>query len=123
MNKAGLKRSLWYRVRLRPPARSVLNARTLSQRDDVWIVRSILPNGGIELSNTATGHLAKLGADHIHHFDTDPMSESGCLHHGFFTLTVQIFMSGNRLWFDPLHTYERQRLTRRSRGAGHKLSF
>lgn len=89
MNKEQIKKCLWYRVRLRPPARSVLPNIQLPQRDDVWSVTSVRPNGLVELSNINTGHVAKLGPDHIHHFDSDPMSETDGFKHGFFTLTVK----------------------------------
>ena len=70
----------------------------------------------VELSNISVHHVAKLGSDHIHHFDSDPMSETDGFKHGFFTLTVQVFMSGRRLWVEPLPSYTRKRLTRRSTG-------
>lgn len=115
MKKDQIKKCMWFRVRLRPSAISVLNRKPIEQRDDIWIVQAVKENGVVELSNVATGHVAKLGTDHIHHFDTDPMSETDGLKHGFFTLTVQVFMNRSRLWVEPLSISVRSRLTTGSR--------
>lgn len=110
MNTQKLKQYLLQRVRLRPEARSIPHRHPLHSTDDVWIVTAVRRDGVVELSNTTTGHIARLGADHIHHFDSDPMSETDGLKHGFFTLTVQVFMSGCRLWVEPLPSRMRRGL-------------
>ncbi len=102
MNKQKLQECINYRIRLRPPAMSVLDGMVVDQRDDVWMVESVTARGVATVRNISTHHTALLGADHIHHFDSDPVSETDGFRHGFFTLTVQVFMSGNRLWVEPI---------------------
>lgn len=72
MNKAPINKCLWFRVRLRPRTKSMLYGRVVAQRNDVWLVRAVKANGAIKLRNTVTDHVASLGSDHIHHFDSDP---------------------------------------------------
>ena len=108
MNKDQIKKNLWYRVRLRPKARSVLRFKDIPQRDDVWSVTNVKKNGVVEISNISTGHVASIGSDHIHHFDSDPMSETDGYKHGFLNLTVQVFMSGCHLWVEPLPIHKRK---------------
>jgi len=115
MKKDQLKKCLRFRVRLRPHVIGLIQGKVVPARDDIWIVQAVKEDGVVELSNTCTGHVAKLGTDHIHHFDSDPMSETDGLKHGFFTLLVQVYMSGNRLWVEPLPLSERSRPTSASR--------
>lgn len=102
MNIAKLRRNLYERVRFRPSAISVQPDETMAQYDDVWILTGVASDGMVELSNQETGHVAKLGTDHIHHFDSDPPSSTPSLRHGFLTLTVQIYLQGARLWLEPV---------------------
>jgi hypothetical protein len=113
MNKARLEKLLWYRVRLRPRACGVLPGPVFVPRDNVWIVQAVRPDDVIELHTMTTGYVVQLGAGHIHHFDSDPMSETDGLGHGFLTLTVQVLMSGCRLWVEPLSPYMRRGLINR----------
>ena len=52
----------------------------------------------MRISNTATGHGAILGYDHIHHFTSDPARGARS---GFLILNVQIHIGGSRLWIEP----------------------
>lgn len=113
MNIQKLRRCILYRVRVRPVARTIPRRHSSLPRDDVWIVAAIRPTGVVELNNPSTGHVALLGPDHIHHFDSDPMSESDGFRHGFLTLTIQISMSGCHLWAEPLSSQLRRGLSRR----------
>ena len=70
--------------------------------DDIWIVQSVSDGGVVELSNIRTGHVAKLGSDHIHHYDSDPMSENDGLKHGFFVLSVQLHFIDGELNVEPI---------------------
>ncbi len=110
MNTSKLRNSISQRVRLRPFAMSVLAGRVIAQRDDVWIIQAVHPGGIVELGNLVTTHVAQLGSDHIHHYDSDPPSDIGESKNGFLILTVQVFMSGSRLWIEPLSSMERRRL-------------
>ena len=114
MKKQKLRQCLFTRVRLRPAARSIPTRHPLHPNDDTWIVTAVRQGGVVELSNIVTGHVAQLGADHIHHFDSDPMSETDGLKHGFLTLTVQVHMRGCNLSVEPLPSAVRRRLPRRS---------
>lgn len=108
MNKHKLKDLKWSRVRLRRPAKSVLNGKVIAQRDDTWIVTDVRSDGVVEIQNIVTSHVAKLGHDYIHHFDSDPQSEWDGLRHGFLQLTQQIYMSGFDLWMEPLSQQQRR---------------
>lgn len=107
MNKKKLKELMWSRVRLRRPAISVLGGRVVDRRDDVWIVTGA-DDAGLRIQNTVTGHVAALGHDHIHAYDSDHQSEWDGLRHGFLRLTSQIYMSGYRLWYEPLPEFQRR---------------
>ena len=53
---------------------------------------------------------AKLGLDHIHHYDSDPQRDWNGLKHGFLILRVQVFLSGSNLYLEPLLNFRpRQR--------------
>ncbi len=102
MNIDKLRKNLYARVRLRPSAISILPDDTAAVYDDVWTLTSVSSEGVVELVNPSTGHVAKLGTDHIHHFDTDPPSSRLGEKHGFLTLTVQVYLQGPRLWLEPV---------------------
>ena len=101
MNIRQLKRSIQSRVRLRPIALSVELSGKRVAYDDQWIVDAVSDGGTVELRNPSTGHVARLGSDHIHHFDSDPPSTMDGFNHGFLILTMQLFMRGRDLWLEP----------------------
>jgi hypothetical protein len=102
VNIQKLKRSLLARVRLRPIALSILPSGEARANDDAWLIAAVSAAGTVDLNNPSTGHIARLGSDHIHHFDTDPPSNTDGLCHGFLILTVQVFMRGPELWLEPI---------------------
>lgn len=102
MNKDRLKKCIEYRVRLRPPAFSVYRGQITDQRDDIWMVEKVKDDGIVAIRNQVTAHAVQLGADHIHHFDSDPQSETDGFKHGFLILTVNIFLSGANAWIEPI---------------------
>lgn len=108
MNIAKLKRSLLARVRLRPMTIAIDPSGDEVHVDDVWLVAEVTEDGVVELLNTRTSHIAKLGTDHIHHFDSDPPSNIDGLAHGFYVLTIQVFVKGSKLWIEPLPPHARR---------------
>ncbi len=101
MNKKQLKRGIHSRVRLRPAARSVLPGYYLPQRDDTWIVDKSPRKECVRLRNITTDHFTDLAFKDIHHFDANPAGRNDGLRYGVLRLTVQISMSGPRLWTEP----------------------
>ena len=101
MNIRKLKRSIYSRVRLRPIALSIESSGETVAYDDQWIVDTVSVSGTVELYNPSTGHVARLGSDHVHHFDSDPPSNMDGFDHGFLILTIQVFMRGCDLWLEP----------------------
>ena len=109
MNKEKIRECLNYRIRLRPLPRRIWHGSEQEQIDDVWHVDSVNENGVVKLSNIQTQHIAKLGADHIHHFDSDPMSETDGYKHGFFILKVELIFEDGHLRIEPGTLNERHR--------------
>lgn len=109
MNKDKIRECLNYRIRLRPLPRRVWQGSEQEQIDDAWHVESVNKKGVVTLSNIRTAHVAKLGADHIHHFDSDPMSETDGYHHGFFILKAQLIFEDGQLRIEPGTLNERYR--------------
>ena len=70
-------------MRLRPIPKRFRGGELLDSEDDVWIVQRVEKGKVVELSNIRTGHIARVGNDHIHHFVSDPESETDGLRHGF----------------------------------------
>ena len=99
MNKDRLKKSIYHRVRLRPIAERRNGGGRLSPCDDDWIIQKV--DDLVELSNVRTGHLAKLGLDHIHSYASDPQRDHDGLVHGFLDLNVQLIISGNKIDIEP----------------------
>src|SRR6202034_4324102 len=101
MNLEQLKRNKGWRVQLIPIA-SRLNddGRELPPLDDDWIVGDV-SNEGVLIANTRTPRQVMLGADHIHHFTTNPDRSQDGFKYGFFTLNVQIFLQGHKSWVRP----------------------
>jgi hypothetical protein len=101
MNLEHLKKNVWQRVQLLPIAREIDElGRQRPLIDDDWIVQVVLSDR-LELFNVRSRHVAKLGADHVHHFTSNPQRSAAQGNGGFLTLNVQIFMQGNRLWVRP----------------------
>lgn len=102
MNISKIRRAVQTRVRLRPAALSIDPEGKVVEFDDVWILNSASDRGVVELHNQSTGHIARLGPDHIHHFDTDPPSNTDGLEHGLLVVTMQVFLRGPQLWLEPV---------------------
>lgn len=102
MNWDKLAEALYWRMRLRPIPKRFLGNEHLEPEDDVWIVQGVEKGKAVELSNSRTGHVAHIGNDHIHHYVSDPASETDGLKHGFLELTVQITLRGSSLEIEPL---------------------
>jgi hypothetical protein len=101
MNLGQIKKNRGWRVQLIPIAyRLDKHNRKLPSVDDDWIIQDI-SDTEICISNEVTGHRITLGADHIHHFTTNPPGSSGGINHGFLTLNVQVFLSGTECWVRP----------------------
>jgi len=101
MNKNKIRECLNYRIRFRPPPRRIWRGTEQEQVDDVWHVDSVNNKGVVKLSNIRTQHAIMLGSDHIHHFDSDPMSETDGYNHGFFILKVDVLFEGGQLRIEP----------------------
>lgn len=101
MNKDKLRQCVNYRIRLRPLPRRIWQGREDPPVDDVWHVESVTPQGVVRLSNLRTQHFAMLGADHIHHFDSDPASDIDGYTHGFFTMHVVLTFEDGQLRIEP----------------------
>ncbi len=102
MNISKIRRAIHTRVRLRPAALSVDPHGNMVEVDHVWILNAVSDHGVVELHNQSTGHTARLGTDHIHHFDTDPPSNTDGLEHGFLFLTMQVFLRGPQFSLEPV---------------------
>jgi len=101
MNWDQLKKALGYRIQLEPIA-CVLDeyGRELPTVNHEWIVQDV-SSAGVRISNIQTSHATTLGADHIHHFTSNPDRSMGELKYGFFVLHVQVFLQGNNLLVRP----------------------
>jgi hypothetical protein len=91
-----------HRVQLVPAACRVDQfGRELPQIDDQWVVIAVTDEG-VEIQNHRTNHRTVLANDHIHHFTSNPGATLAAgLPHGFFTLLVQVFIQGPKLWIKP----------------------
>jgi hypothetical protein len=100
VNKAQLQKLVRRHVRLRPVAARIdaANQSQLQPIDDRWMVSSYDASAGLSLSLSRTGHGFMLPFDHIREFVSDP-SHAG---DGFLMLKVQVYMSGDNLWVDPV---------------------
>lgn len=100
MNKGKLKKSIYHRIRIRPVAKRFDGQNYLAKEDDDWIIQKV--EDIVELSNVRTGHVAKLGFDHIHHYVSDPDRDFDGLTHGILELNVQLTLSGVRIEYEPI---------------------
>jgi hypothetical protein len=63
-------------------------------------------------------YVAKLGLDHIHHYDSDSQRDWDGLKHGFLILRTQILLSGTNLYLEPLLNFRpHQRSVQNARSA------
>ena len=102
MNWKKLSECVGWRMRLRPIPLRLDGLEALLKKDDIWIVLRVEKQKSVELSNIRTGHIARLGNDHIHHYTSDTMSETNGLNHGFLELNIQLIIRGLNLEFEPL---------------------
>lgn len=108
MNWEKLESLVNWRVRIRPIAKRFDGDLPLPLEDDIWIVQRVAKKAVVELANIRTGHLAKLGNDHIHHFVSDPPAETDGFRHAILDLDVQLLLRGQRLEIEPIRR-EKQR--------------
>src|SRR6266851_4136384 len=101
MNWEQLRKCVGYRVQLEPIA-CLLDqyGREVVTENHEWIVHDV-SSAGVRISNDQTSHTTTLGADHIHHFTSNPGKFRGDLRYGFLVLHVQIFLQGVNLWVRP----------------------
>jgi hypothetical protein len=98
MNKEQFKKNIGNRLKLRPPIqRRILPHEfpglggEIFTTDDEWIVENVSGNG-VELRNTATGHVITLGYDNIREFRSP----------NFLLLRCQLTLEGNRVIIEPV---------------------
>lgn len=92
MNLEQLKKNKGWRVQLVPIAsRLDDNRHELPLIDDDWVIEDV-SSAAVHLINPRTEHRIVLGADHIHHFTTNPNRTQGGIQYGFLTLNVQVFI-------------------------------
>jgi hypothetical protein len=98
MNKSALKKTSWTHARIRPIAKRFYGADgpQLPPVDDDWLINEV--GNVVRITNAATGHIAVLGLDQIHHYSTDPARGQRC---GFLTLNVQLQIGGDSVWIEP----------------------
>lgn len=102
MNKAKLRTMEAKFVKLRPlPIR--IDAQTgsrLNPIEDRWRISKSPDPNRILISISRTGHGLELPYDHIREYMEDASRESD----GFLLLKAQLHLSGDRAWFEPIHT-------------------
>src|SRR5580692_1992932 len=91
MNLEQLKKNKGWRVQLLPIASRLDDGNELPKVDDDWIIEEV-SNSEVSIFNPRTQHRLALGADHVHHFTTNPERSRGGIHFGFLTLNVQVFI-------------------------------
>lgn len=104
MNKRKIKECLNFRIRLRPIPRRFWNGAEQGVEDWVWHVDSVSDSGVVTLRNIVTGHIAKLGSDHIRNYDSDHQSENDGFRHGFFTLKGEAYYKDGEFYVEPNHS-------------------
>jgi hypothetical protein len=98
-----MKKNVGCRVQLVPAACRLDEAgNELPSIDDDWIIQDV-SSAGVRISNLRTQHTTTLGADHIHHFTSNPDRTQGGVRYGFLTLNIQVFLQGNNLRIRPNH--------------------
>ncbi len=107
MNQQKLADNLYCRVRLWPiPWRRRADGMWLAAIDYDWIFMRVDERGMVEISNGT--HVAKLGADRIHHFDHEPHRDFDGLKHGLLELRVQLVLQGPDIHYLPLPSFRPQ---------------
>lgn len=101
MNKRKIQQCLNYRIRLRPIPRRIWHGREQELKDWVWHVEAVNNDGVVTLRNISTGHVAKLGADHIRNFDSDTQNETDGFRHGFLTLKGEVMFRDGEFVVEP----------------------
>jgi hypothetical protein len=92
MNLEQLKKNKGWRVQLVPIAsRLDEQGGELPIMDDDWVIEDV-SNSEVRISNVRTQHQVTLGADHIHHFTSNPARSRGVIQYGFLILNVQVFV-------------------------------
>lgn len=104
MNKRMIQGCLNYRIRLRPIPKRIWQGNELPVADWVWHVQAVSNDGVVTLSNISTGHVARLGADHIRNFDSDHQTETDGFMHGFFTLKGEAYFQDGEFKVEPNHS-------------------
>src|ERR1051326_8653402 len=95
MNLDRLKKDVGYRVKLVPAAIHLDSAyRQLPTKDEDWIIAAVT-NDHVEVT-APSGHVYRLGPDHIRTFMTDPQRSNDGLKHCFLQLHVQVFIQIGR---------------------------
>ena len=97
MNKDQLKKSVGFKVQLRPVART--RDGHLVDRD--WTIRAV-DDLKLELDEPGSGFVATLGLDHVYSFMTNPTRDSGSERYGFLLLHVQLILDGHTIHIEPL---------------------
>jgi hypothetical protein len=101
MNKQALKNSEGMYVRIRPIAKRLEGGKggiELDPIDHDWIIGESL-GAGVQIRSALFRHVTTLGRDHIHEFKSDP--DRGP-RYGFLILSVQIHVSGDEVWIEPI---------------------
>jgi len=96
MNIAQLKKNVGWWLELRPPAIG------LTAQPALWFLQSIDLKDRVALLQHATGHVLKLGGDHIKSFMADPNRGHAMEHYGFLQLDVQVTVNGVNVSIDPI---------------------
>lgn len=99
MNKGQFKKNIGNRLKLRPLVQRRilphefpgLGGELLPPMDDEWIAEKI-SDSGVELRNTATGHVITLGFDNIREFRSP----------NYLLLRCQLTLEGNQVIIEPI---------------------
>ncbi len=93
MNWEHLKKLVGSSVRLRPlPIRIAPNGKRLRSLDDKWFLTEVNRKTGLELINTATGHVLKLKGDNVKEFRSPD----------YLLLRCRLFIHGPNIELEPV---------------------
>jgi len=97
MNIDQMRKNIGCHVRLVPPwCRLDESGFELPTADDDWRVEAVTADG-VRITNTRTDHATTLAFDQIQKFTSNPQRSGNGVVYGFFTLTVQLFLKGDKL--------------------------